>query len=584
MTLLEKQALILRARHLARTDLFFLATHVLGYKKLRKLVHEPVIKHLAQFGPYQGVDMVNLETGYFHYEPIDPDPANVLPDGPTDRRMLLLDPRGWYKTTINCIAHSIQILLNFPEATINAVYGGKLDILQREIISRVADAFVNNPKMRLYFPEFCTSIHPQTKKPEKLGTLDYFYLPNKQSQSGTPSFAGQTIQGAATGQHFHWLKFTDVVTEENSYTADQRAKIISMFDMYDNILISPRYFVDVEGTCYDYGDLYNGHIIDTEMELEAEFRSYRIFVRGCFYKEPPTGDVETFLPEERDWPYKMDSDGELMSRFPEEFSTTELLKKRARNEWVFACQQLNNPVDAHGDNKEFNVHEMSWIGTEELKHVNFDRYTLRVDLAEKITKRSDYTALTVVGWDRFGRAYLVDGVVGKFLPEISVDLMFAMYHKWKCVEVGIEESSFIRGLYPTVKRVVDLDPAKWMNIKFIKRDNSPDDKMRRIGAIQPWFAAKTLRFSKGLNETVKDQLVKQFSQYPAPKNDDLLDSLADHFQGKTFFGAARPRQTVKQVMDKAWDEMVSSRSREEFQDAMGFQSSNDQYWARMGVA
>ena len=590
MTLEEKQ--IRRGRHLARTDLFFLAYHILGYDKIIRRVHQPVIDHLMQFGDVQGRDEVDLENGIFKYTPLDDDPANVLPNGPKDRRRLVLDPRSWFKTTINCIAHTIQILLNFPETTINVVHA-KQEFVEQEIMSRIQHAFTANEKMRLYFPEFCAPFNPRTGRPEKIGTQAYFYLPNRRVKAGTPSVVGTSIEAAAAGRHFHWIKFTDIVTEETALSRDQMNKITKRFIIYDNILIGPNYFVDVEGTCYDFADTYNDHIMERAKE------QYSIFVRGCFLKEPPEGVEETFQPDERDWPYQLEPcencDGkdthcfvchgkgkQPISRFPENFTTRQLMLKKEEDEWIFACQQLNNPIAADSENRTFPVKKMSWIGENELKHVNFVRFTMRVDLAEKITERSDFTAVTIVGWDRFGRAYLVDAVQGKFLPETSVDLIFTMYHKWKCAELGIEESSFMRGLYPTIKRVIDLDTSKWMNIKFIKRDNSVS-KPERIQSLQPWYTGGTLRFSSGINQYVREQLQKQFSQFPANKNDDLLDSLADHFQGKQFFGAAKPRKTTKQVMDQAFDVMLRTKSIEEFRDAMGFQSAGDGYWERLGV-
>lgn len=570
----DKEETIRRARHLARTDLFFLATHVLGYDKIQRHVHQPVIDHLVQFNNVQGHDSVDLESGSYLYRPLAEDPADVLPNGPRTRRRLVLDPRSWFKTTINCISHSVQILLNFPQTTINVVHSNQT-FVEQEIISRIQDHFINNPKMRLYFPEFCARVNPQSGKAEKIGTQGYFTLPNRRIKAGTPSVVGTSIEAAAAGRHFHWVKFTDIINEQNALSRDQLAKITKLFITYDNILISPEYFIDVEGTCYDFADTYNDHIMERARE------QYSIFVRGCFFKEPPSKQKETFQPEERDWPYKLDKDGMPISRFPENFTTEKLLLKKTESEWIFACQQLNNPIAADASNREFPVKKMSWIGENEIRHVNFDRFTLRVDLAEKITQRSDYTAITVVGWDRFGRAYLVDAVQGKFLPNESVDLIFKMYHKWKCMEMGVEESSFMRGLFPTVKRVIDLDPSKWMNIKFIQRDNQVS-KIERIRALQPWYNAGTLRFSRGLNDYVKEQLQKQLGQFPASKNDDLIDSLADHFSGKQFYGAAKPRPNVKQVMNRAFDEMLKSRNKEEWHNAMGFQSEHDQFWARLG--
>ena len=561
------------ARHLARTDLFYLATEILGYNLITRKVHQPVIDHLASFRDCQGEDIVSED--FFRYTPRTTDPADILPVSP--RRRLILDPRGWYKTTLNCISHSVQLLLNFPDITLHCTHAS-YEIITQEVVSRIKGHFTTNPKMRLIFPEFCAPLDSKGR-PRNLGTMDSFTLPNKKVQAGTPSVSAGSIATTGAGTHYHWIKFTDIVTEQNC-SGDQLKKIIDRFDMYENLLMSPLYFMDVEGTCYDYGDVYNYRIIETELKKPKEERTWHIFCRGCFYKQPPEGEKEQFDPEERDWDYLYGEDGKPISRFEERFPLAKLLERKLTNEWQFACQQLNNPIAADAENRPFPKHLMSWIPEKDVKYVNFTHFTMRVDTAEKITKRADFTAATVVGWDRFNRAYLVDATQGKFLPEKTVDNMFEMYHKWKCVECGIEESSFNRGLFPSIKRVMDQEPHKWMNIVWIKRDTQ-EAKAERIMALQPWYSNGLLRFSTGLSDYIKEQLEKQLWQFPAGSHDDLIDSLADQFQGKNTFGSQYVRRSTQEIMKKAHDDLVE-RTAEWEAIYQPKEPANDNLWLRIG--
>ena len=128
-----------------------------------------------------------------------------------------------------------------------------------------------------------------------------------------------------------------------------------------------------------------------------------------------TGEEESFSPEERDWPYLLDATGERISRFPSHASVKKLKIKQANNDYMFACHQLNHPVAADEANRPFPMKLMRWASREALERVPFQHFTMAIDTAERITTRSDFTAMTVVGWDRMSRKYVVDELQDKFL-------------------------------------------------------------------------------------------------------------------------------------------------------------------------
>ena len=175
---------IVEMRHLARTDLYFLSRVVLGYKKIDPLVHGPVIDHLTSFQHHQGKDHVSL-TSAWKYEPLAQDPIDVLDD--QYRRRLILDPRSWFKTTINCVSHTVQWIINFPDIEVFVVHGN-IDLSQ-DIVGKILDHFVNNPRMRRLFPEFCAPIDMKTHriKQNSLGTKSEFSVACKARKLGSPA-------------------------------------------------------------------------------------------------------------------------------------------------------------------------------------------------------------------------------------------------------------------------------------------------------------------------------------------------------------------------------------------------------------
>ena len=171
---------------------------------------------------------------------------------------------------------------------------------------------------------------------------------------------------------------------------------------------------------------------------------------------------------------------------------------------------------------------------------------------------------------------MVDGVLGRWLPETVMDLMFRMYFKWKCAFLKMEESSFTRGLEPAMNKKM-LDEGKHIVFEWLKRDTD-EAKKDRINSLQPFFNAGLLRFSDGLDPFVQEQLKKQFDRHPKGR-DDMLDCLADQFQGKMDFVRTQPRREERVNAKKAMELLIWDREEWKRQ----FQGGAPQPESRLGV-
>lgn len=561
MTEKEKK-LILAGRHRARTDLFWLAKNILGLKKVVPHVHGPLADFLQGFESCQGIDEWNLDKNCFIYKPANPDPANIITTG--DKRRLLLAPRGWFKTSINVFAHTVQLILNFPDITVLWLHASQ-EVLE-PVLYQLKRVFWKNNVMRYYFPEFC--IREDAKD---FGTQTFFDIPNREKWSASHTVAIGGIESVRTGQHYHWIKFTDIVDEKNTATKDQIQKIIERFTMNRNLLISPRYWIDVEGTRYHFGDLY-GRIIDEWLKEEKEDRphEWKVFVMGCYKKD--VKGTEQFTPDELDAPYLLDEtkkkdektgrDLRRISRFPEEAPTEELEKMRldpVAGEDAFNTQQLNNPVGT--DNVAFPLQYLQWKSADDMKRVPMQYYITSVDLAETRNKRSDWTVITTAGVDRTNRKYIVDIRMGKFLPDEIVEQLFLAFIKWKPIKIKIEETGFARGLEPAVRRKSE-NLNLWPNFEFIPPDNQLS-KEARILSIQPFFKAGMMYFSTGIDEFVKEELRHELTRFPKYQHDDILDTLADIYQNEPVQGTLAASKTEKEVLLLARKRWLENLDRQE---------------------
>lgn len=774
-----------RVRWKCRTDLFYLAKEVLGYRDVDMDVHYPLLNILQKF---EAPPLDQRRT----YDIVTPQrteylkpwlPMEKLPGG---RRRLILDPRGFYKTTINVVCHTVQWILNYPDIAILVVHARQETA--EEMLSEIRSHFLYNPIMRDLFPEYCLS-------PKTPGSRGKFTVPNRRRKSRKEStVAVCSLDSSVAGMHFDVIKFTDVVDATNTGTRDQCRKTIQSFGNFRNILVSPQCWMDVEGTCYDYADLYN-QMMDNHAKLKSEDREWQIHVRGC-YKKDTNGAPYTFLPEERELRDLKDSSGNKISWFPKKFTVKELESMRkdetigealfactpgdglilqpdwtekpikdinvgdmvmgwrrdplnpqikpklvpsrvidkgsmissvlewktdlgntvrctpdhlwwngrkvcdsdthqeyhflkpgrkikrvvpelpeysesqlkdffwlcgmldgegsfkhdgvvitqsidknpqvckkleevfvslgipfsklereassdnnrksgraayyslgggrslyrnfliqgnlakhsqmrrkldenngiySRNEIAISCedlgqqevfwlqtetgnyvsqgyaskncQQLNNPMDT-GDEKPFPISQFRSKSAADMRKVPMTYYSTSVDSAESVNKGSDYSVVLTTGWDQNGRCYVVDVRHGKFQPDELIKEIFDTYRKWRPRSVRIEETGYIRGLKPSMRRFED-QTGIYLPFVFLPADNQRSKQDRILLTLQPWYKRGEIFWDESLG--CLEHAKKELTSFPKGRTDDIIDALADQFTDKAWLGRETER-------------------------------------------
>ncbi len=518
-----------KVRWRCRTDLMYLAREILGYRDIEQEVHYPLLNILQKF---PAPPLAQQRT----YDLVTPTRTEYIkPFVPMERlqgsrRRLILDPRGFYKTTINVVCHTIQWILNYPDITILIVHARQETA--EDMLSEIRNHFVYNPNLRDIFPEYCLD-------PKSSGSRGKFTVPNRRrKQRREPTVGTCSLDSSVAGYHFDVIKFTDVVDATNTGTRDQCRKTIQSFGNFRNILVAPDRWIDVEGTCYDYADLYN-QTIKNEAKRPVEDRTWTIHVRGAFKKDTG-GQPYTFLPEERKLRDLMDKDGHKISWFPKKFPVYELESMRkdpTLGEALFAAQQLNNPQDT-GDDKIFPLAQLRTKSKEDLRRVPILYYTASVDSAETVNKGSDYSVVLTVGWDQNGRGYVVDVRHGKFLADALINEIFDSFRKYRHRSIRIEETGYIRGLKTSIRRYEDLTGV-YLPFTFLPADNQRSKEERIKLALQPWYKRGEVIFDESLSciEHLKDEL----NSFPKGETDDIIDALADQFTDKTWLGRETER-------------------------------------------
>lgn len=539
----------------ARTDLGYLCREILNYPDVSEEVHAPILDILQRF-PIPNKDEFyandRITSHGWDYTPIKR--MTSLTGG---RRVLILDPRGWLKTTINAQAHSIQWVINYPDIAIMIIQSN-LEKAEM-ILGEIKRHFQYNTKFRMLFPEHCPK-----KLIDDYGTKGKFttMARGKQITRKEETFSTSSIDAGTAGIHVDVMKFSDIVEPGNVGTQEQMLSVTKSFYMAENLLVGPNYWIDVEGTRYDFGDCY-GEIIEKDRKTPPEIRTWKIHARACYKKDVPGG--EKFTPAELDDPsisFLKDANGKLIPHWHDEergFTYQHYERKRIDDPFIFSSQQLNYPRGGIDGRDIFPVN-MSYpakISRENfIKNVRVAYYEAIVDTAETKTERSNYSAISIAAFASDGRVYVNEIDHGKYLPSELLERIINLTdlkrtpftYGPKLRAIKIEETSFTRGLSVALLQHQQLN-NKYLPIEFIKRDTQLTKIERIQSTLQPSYMAKRLIF---LDDILPwEHLITELKQFPKGKTDDILDTLADIFQNKEWHGREVPRFTPDQAHGRA---------------------------------
>jgi len=478
-----------RIRQRGRTDLLFFCNAILQYKDVSSEVHGEIIDHLQHF---QGGTEVYSDTGQVRYTP-----AVSLWELSGPRSTLILFPRGHLKTSIITIAHTLQWIINYPDVRIliSTATGDQVTKMIREIKGHLQF----NNTFRTVYPEFC----PPAKRAADFGSQDEFTIPNRTIHRKEPTVSACSVGKVIAGAHYEVIKNSDLVDKENVKTPNQIADVISHFGYLNPLLerseLPPHYgWVDVEGTRYDFGDLY-GKLLGTG-------------TWNCLVRPRDDGDIV--------WP----------GRFPD----MELKRIEAEvGPYIYSCQYRNRPIPPEGGLCD--PSDIVFLPREVISRVlPMLRLHCTVDLhgLEPTRNDNDYTVLNVHGFDRDGRLYIVDVRRGRFTPSDFVWHFFDILDRYpRLIDFKVEKVVLWAALEATLRAEM-AKRQKFACVIVLKRDTHVS-KQQRIRPLQSWFKSQRIRFSDEIK--CKTDIIAEIAQFPSQSSgvhDDVLDTCADALQNE----------------------------------------------------
>lgn len=427
---------------------------------------------------------------------------------------LIMLPRGHLKSHMVATWAS-WIITRHPEITMLYLSAtAELAELQLYAIQNIMGGTI----YQRYFPEY---INPQEGKREKWSQRKFSIDHDKRKQEGirdaTVATAGLTTN--TTGWHADVIIADDLVVPENAYTADGRESVSKKASQFTSIRNAGG-FTMACGTRYHPSDVYS-------VWKEQEYEVYDD--EGTVVDRKPVWEIKEHAVEVEGvfiWPKTMRDDKKFFG-----FDNQVLARIRAEytDKVQFHAQYYNNPNDP-GSNRinrdRFQYYDRKHIrnegGTWYFKREKLNVYAA-IDFAFSLTKKSDNTAIVVIGIDPSGYIYVLDIDFFKSdkIKEYFEHLVI-LHSKWGFkklrAEITVAQSVIVGDLKDKMREEglsLVIDEHRPTRNEGTKQERIASALEHRYENMSVWH------FKGGYTDVLEEELVMA-----RPPHDDLKDALA----------------------------------------------------------
>ena len=482
----------------------------MSYKRVKKSLHDE-IREAAEADLWTFAQLLHPERVYgdVHKE------AFRFLQHTSNPNSLLLLPRAHMKSHCIAVWAAWKITIE-PETTI--LYVSATSTLAEAQLYAIKN-ILTSAKYQAYWPEM---IHPDEGKREKWSNGAIAVDHPKRKKEGvrdmTVVAAGLTTN--TTGLHADVIIADDVVVPDNAYTEEGRRKVSAAMSQMASILNTGG-VVKACGTRYHPADQYSLWKAQTLTEYDD--------VTGDLLGEAPLWDIMEKVVEVNGvflWPRAARDDGKLFG-----FDRTELARISAMytDRTQFYAQYYNDPNDP--ESNRVDESKFQYYDQRNIKQLGGDWYfkdrklniVAAIDFAYTIGRKSDYTAIVVIGMDYDNNIYILD------MDRFQTDKISEYYShierlhvKWEFrklrAEVTAAQSIIVGDLKDRIR-----DSGLFISIDAHKPNRHTGSKEERIAAVlEPRYdAMKIWHYKGGHTPALEEEVV-----LARPQHDDLKDCLA----------------------------------------------------------
>jgi len=432
------------------------------------------------------------------------------PDAKPNQLVLL--PRGHMKSHIIAVWAAWWITIH-PETTI--LYLSATATLAEAQLYAIKNILTSKP-YRMLWPEM---VNEDEGKREKWTSNAIAVDHPKRKEEGvrdmTVIAGGLTTN--TTGLHADVIIADDIVVPDNAYTEEGRRKVAAAMSQMASIKNTGGIMKAV-GTRYHPRDQYyiwkeqKMKVFDEEGNVIGEEPVWEIFERQV-------EENGVFL-----WPRtQRPSDGKW---FGFDFKELARIEAEYTDRTQFFAQYYNNPNDESTQRisrdcfKYYNVKDLEYIdGRWHYKGKPLNIYAA-IDFAYTLNKRSDYTAIVVVGIDYDGYIYVLD--IDRFKTNSIVEYfnhIVELHSKWQFHKLRAEVTAAQSIIVKDLKDHVIREGLRLTIDEF----RPTGKKEERIAAVleHRYQNESVFHTRGGLTHVLEDELVMA-----NPPHDDLKDALA----------------------------------------------------------
>lgn len=434
------------------------------------------------------------------YEPLHRKVCNFVQDNIKKKKLLILMPRGSFKSSMVTIGYSLWRIAQNPNERIliaNATYP-----MAVQFLSQIKDHIAKNKKFIELFGDLSALAENWR---ENMITV----AREKSYEQKEPTVVAFGMGGNLVGSHYTLAVHDDLVNRDNITTRDQIDKVIDFYkDSLDLLDPNPTGHkeVIVIGTTWHQSDLY-AWIQDKETGILQDFAVLNLpaFTPNtitAFIDEEEKKKAKLLFPDRLDW---------------------KVLEEMWRQQGTshFSAQYLLNPVPREDALFRF---KYKYYEPTDVRGVQLNKF-ITVDPAISQRKEADYTAMVCVGVDKNNDWYVLDLWREKIAPKRLLDQIFYWDDKWKPISIGIETTAFQKTLQyfamEEMKRRNHFIPIK--ELKHVDRT-----KDERIRGLEPRYETGSVFHCKEV--PYMDYLEHELNDFPKGKTDDLIDALASQLE------------------------------------------------------